>query len=241
MLLCRRRKEKAIVDLAKLKNSVQEVTQELKQLGLDSSNESELLKLKGVLESQYSLLESKFKQQLSNVVTAINDIQFHKAVEDSSNTVEIYTDGGARGNGKEDCVCAWAYYMLLPDSPLPVEQSFAGVGATNQRMELIAILQAMHNVPLNLRKGITVNLYSDSAYCINTLNDYIHRWVANGWTKSKGEIAHLDAWKQVYMLMNSFEDINFIKVKGHSTNSGNNAVDALVNKAMDDYIKEHNL
>lgn len=67
------------MDLTKLKNSIQEVTQELKQLQLNNSNESELLKLKGVLESQYSLLESesesKFKQQLSNVVTVIKDIE----------------------------------------------------------------------------------------------------------------------------------------------------------------------
>lgn len=227
------------MSLIKLSQTLQNTGLEVSELAnenlLKLANENfsskEIGELKKCLEKQQKVINREFQ----DAIQSLNDLQFEKAVSGEIRTYEIYTDGGARGNGKDDCVCAWGYHMITPHSPLPIEKGKAGIGATNQRMELIAILQALNAVPIEDRLNFEVNLYSDSAYCINTLNDYIHRWVANDWVKSKGEIAHLDAWKQVYALTQTYKEINFIKVKGHSTNTGNNRVDLLVNKVMDDY------
>lgn len=219
------------MSLIKLSQTLQDMGLEVGKLTNENLSSKEIDELKKRLEKQQKVINHEFQ----NTIQSLDDLQFEKAVSGEIRTYEIYTDGGARGNGNDDCVCAWGYYMITPHCPLPVEKGKAGVGATNQRMELIAILQALNSVPLEDREKFEVNLYSDSAYCINTLNDYIHRWVANNWVKSKGEIAHLDAWKQVYELSQTYKNINFIKVKGHSTNTGNNKVDLLVNLLMDEY------
>lgn len=219
------------MSLIKLSQCLHHVQLEIDKIGDNELSTTEIDNLIATLEKKQKTINNEFQ----SAVQHLNDLKFENAVSGEINTYEIYTDGGARGNGQEDCVCAWAYHMITPHSPLPLEKGKAGLGATNQRMELIAILQALNAVPEEDRDKYEVNLYSDSAYCINTLNDYIHKWAANDWTKAKGEIAHLDAWKQVYYLTQTFKKINFIKVKGHSTNSGNNRVDLLVNKTMDEY------
>lgn len=236
MLLYRCKQTKGVdrVDLNKLLQDLSQTKEEIQKLDYVTNSETSLQELKNLLEIKCKTISKEFKKQVDNISLLINNLQFEKKVSGEIRTYEIYTDGGARGNGNEDCVCAWAYHMITPHFPLPQDNAKAGIGATNQRMELIAILQALNAVPVEDRSKFEVNLYSDSAYCINTLNDYIHRWVANNWTKSKGEIAHLDAWKQVYSLMTTFTNLNFIKVKGHSSNTGNNNVDKLVNKAMDE-------
>ena len=144
--------------------------------------------------------------------------------------IMVYTDGGARGNGKEDCVSAWAY--TLSYGAHYKEDAAACYGATNNQMEMTAIIKALEAIK---NKTIPIRLHSDSAYCINGITSWIHGWKKKGWVNSKKEpVENKELWIKMDQLVAQCADIQFIKVKGHADVAGNIRVDALVNKAMDE-------
>ncbi len=146
--------------------------------------------------------------------------------------IMVYTDGGARGNGKDDCVSAWAYTLSYGDHYK--EDKGATYGATNNQMEMTAIIEALKAIK---KKEIPVRVHSDSAYCINGITSWIHSWKKKGWINSKKEpVENKELWIEMDRLVKMFKDIKFIKVKGHADVSGNIRVDALVNLAMDELL-----
>lgn len=63
-----------------------------------------------------------------------------------ANEIMVYTDGGARGNGKEDCVSAWAYTLSYGEHYK--ENKGAMYGATNNQMEMTAIIEALKAIKI---------------------------------------------------------------------------------------------
>lgn len=155
--------------------------------------------------------------------------------------IEIYVDGGARGNGQLNSIGAWAYTMEYKGK----EKYRYGVETetTNNKQEMRACIEALKSV-----KGmdIPIEIYSDSAYVVNGIGatagagkGWVDSWKNNGWTrgKKKEEIMNLDLWKELDELRHSFDSVTFIKVRGHSGDEGNERADDLVNIAMDEYLK----
>lgn len=143
--------------------------------------------------------------------------------------IEIYTDGGSRGNGNKDCVSAWAYIIIKEQQHQ--KNAKACYGATNNQMEMTAIIEALKAIS---DKTKPIRLYSDSAYCINGITSWIKNWKKNGWKNaSKKPVENKELWIEMDQLVSQCKDIEFIKVKGHADVKGNIKVDALVNQAMD--------
>lgn len=141
----------------------------------------------------------------------------------------VYTDGGSRGNGEANCVAAWAYTLTYRNHYK--EDSAACYGATNNQMEMTAIIKALEAIK---NKSLPIRLYSDSAYCINGITTWIKGWKQKGWVNaSKKPVENKALWIQMDNLVTQCQDIQFIKVKGHADVKGNIKVDALVNQAMD--------
>lgn len=119
---------------------------------------------------------------------------------------------------------------------------------TNNRMELMAIWNALNLAEYETRfeKGpCTVNIYSDSAYCINIFTQWIKGWIARGWKKAdKKPIENLLLIQQIWDKMNqvapegSFNSVNFIKVKGHDDVYWNNEADKLAVAAKEKIANE---
>lgn len=152
-----------------------------------------------------------------------------------SKEIIVYTDGGARGNGKEDCVSAWAYTLSYDKHHK--EDCAACFGATNNQMEMTAIIKALEAIR---NKKLPIRVYSDSAYCINGITSWIHGWKKKGWINSKKEpVENKELWIRMDELVHQCDDIQFIKVKGHADVAGNIRVDALVNEAMDGLISSN--
>lgn len=85
--------------------------------------------------------------------------------------VEIYTDGGCRGNPGPG---GWA--ALVYQGPKPGEIYGAEKSTTNQRMELRAAIEGLRY----LKEPSLVRLYSDSAYLLNALNKgWLTNWERN--------------------------------------------------------------
>lgn len=107
--------------------------------------------------------------------------------------------------------------------------------ASNNEMELMAIYKALLYYANNLSDtdNNIINIYSDSAYSINIYTQWITAWEKNGWTRGKKHepIQNLkliqDTWSLINTIKNDNTIINFIKVKGHSSNKWNEYVDNL--------------
>ncbi|MGL5715328.1 MAG: ribonuclease H family protein [Paraclostridium sp.] len=147
--------------------------------------------------------------------------------------IELYTDGGCRGNQADNNIGAWGAYMTYGEHIKEV--SGGVVNTTNNIMELIGCiegLKAIHN------KDIPVIVHLDSAYVLNGITNWIIGWKAKGWINSKKEpVANKELWIALDLERAKFKDIQWVKVKGHSDNYGNNQADRLCNEYMD-WMKE---
>ncbi len=112
-----------------------------------------------------------------------------------------------------------------------IEKQISGASAdtTNNQMELTAPIKALEL----LKRPCKVKLYSDSAYLVNAFTQgWIYNWHKNGWkTAGKSDVKNRDLWEKLYSL-SQIHDIEWIKVKGHSSNEYNNLCDKL---AVDAY------
>lgn len=141
-------------------------------------------------------------------------------------TVDIYTDGACSGNPGNGGYCA----ILMFNG---VEKIVSGSEkeTTNNRMELLACIKGLEA----LKEPCAVKLYSDSSYLINAFNlGWINDWTKNDWkTSQKKKVKNIDLWERLLRLT-KVNQVEFIKVKGHSDNEYNNRCDKI---AVDEYKK----
>lgn len=143
--------------------------------------------------------------------------------------LEIYCDGGCRGNQAEKNVGGWGAYLVWGEHE---KELFGGErNTTNNKMELMGAIEGLRAIK---NKNVPVDVYVDSAYVLNGITQWIFGWMKKGWVNSKKEpVANKELWQELLAQKNMFSDITFHKVKGHSTNAGNNKADELANRAMD--------
>ena len=103
---------------------------------------------------------------------------------------------------------------------------------TNNRMELKAVIEAFKRVLIK-NKNAEYELYSDSAYVVNSINNgWIDKWQQNNWKTTKNDdVKNRDLWEEFAYLKNKVESlgiyIQIIKIKGHAGNTFNELVDKL--------------
>jgi len=135
----------------------------------------------------------------------------------------IYTDGACRGNPGPG---GWAWA-----SGKDHYASGAEAHTTNQRMEVMAVIEALRSTPSE-----DVEIVSDSTYVVKCFNDKWHvGWLKRGWKNSQGQpVANRDLWEQlIELVLNSGRNVRFTWVKGHSGDKGNDFVDVLATAAAD--------
>jgi ribonuclease HI len=139
-------------------------------------------------------------------------------------SLEIYTDGACRGNPGPG---GWG--ALLKDAAGERELSGAESATTNNRMELTAAIMALREAPA----GSAVDLYTDSKYVMDGLNQWLPAWKKRGWmTADKKPVKNQDLW-QALDEANARHRVRWHWVKGHSGHEGNERVDRLANIAID--------
>lgn len=134
-------------------------------------------------------------------------------------TVDIYTDGACSGNPGVGGYCAILIYNGKEKVVSGREEN-----TTNNRMELVAVIEGLKA----LKESCAVNLYSDSQYVINAINEkWLDGWVKAGWrANSKNSVKNVDLWQALIPLLKR-HNVTFIKVKGHSDNEYNNRCDKI--------------
>ena len=133
--------------------------------------------------------------------------------------VLLYTDGACSGNPGKG---GWGAILLYEGREM--ELSGFEAHTTNNRMELTAAIEGLKA----LKFPCEVELYSDSAYLVNTFKSgWIDNWKLNGWRNSgKEEVRNRDLWEELDALC-AIHEVKWIKVKGHSDNEYNNRCDKL--------------
>lgn len=143
--------------------------------------------------------------------------------------VVIYTDGACRGNPGPG---GWG--ALIKDRSGQQELSGAENQTTNNRMELTAAIMALREIPA----GSAVDLYTDSKYVMDGLNEWMPAWKKRGWkTADKKPVKNQDLW-QALDEANARHQVRWHWVKGHAGNDGNEYVDRLANQAIDTLLGE---
>lgn len=101
---------------------------------------------------------------------------------------------------------------------------------TGNVMEITAIIEALKV----LKRPCDCKVYSDSEYVVNTFNkNWLNRWLKNGWKTANGKIVkNKEKWVELLKLVNKQENVEFIKVKGHSDNVYNNRCDEMATEAI---------
>ena len=141
-------------------------------------------------------------------------------------SIVIYTDGGCRGNPG---LGGWGVWLRFNDK----EKKLKGAeqNTTNNKMELTAAIKALESLK---SKDIPVDLYTDSKYVIQGINDWIGGWKLKGWkTANKKPVKNVELWQQLDELNQSYK-VTWYWVKGHSDDPGNDMADLLANEAMDE-------
>ena len=133
--------------------------------------------------------------------------------------VDIYTDGACSGNPGVGGYCAILIFKGIEKIVSGGENE-----TTNNRMELLAVIEGLKA----LKEPCEVNLYSDSQYVINAINEkWLDGWVQAGWrAESKKSVKNVDLWQALIPLLKQHK-VTFIKVKGHSDNEYNNRCDKI--------------
>lgn len=141
----------------------------------------------------------------------------------------IFADGGTRNNQSKINVGGWGVVIVYGEQT----KEFYGndKNTSNNKMELTAVIKALEHIKSN---DILVEVYSDSKYVIQGVNEWSAGWIARDWVKAdKKPVLNKELWQRLLKLRNKQDNIKFIWIKGHSTNEGNILADALANKGMD--------
>lgn len=149
----------------------------------------------------------------------------------------IYTDGAATMRKVDGQYVreagGWAYAVLDENDKLMFDNYGHADNTTNNEMELNAIFQGLMRFNSFGCSGKTVEIRSDSAYCVNIFNEWIKGWKANGWTRGKKHepIENVTLIKNIDWALSEatrrFNKVTFVKVKGHANDEWNNYVDKL--------------
>lgn len=143
--------------------------------------------------------------------------------------VEIFTDGGCRGNPG---LGGWGAVLRYGE----VEKTLKGSDrdTTNNRMELTAAIEGL----LALKQPCHVVLTTDSTYVKDGITKWMANWKKNSWkTAAKKPVKNQDLWQQLDVAIQKHQ-VDWQWVKGHAGHRENEWADQLANQAMDEKQNE---
>ena len=151
--------------------------------------------------------------------------------------IEIYTDGGCRGNHLKNNVGGYGGVLIFKDKNGKEHiKEYCGskLNTTNNEMELLAFINGLTSVKLTYKDHMIV-MYTDSMYVVNGFNKWMQGWKRSGWCNKKNEqIANVELWKEIDKIRQIYTSVQVHHVKGHAGNKYNEIADQLANKAMNE-------
>ena len=141
--------------------------------------------------------------------------------------LDIHTDGACSGNPGPG---GWGAVLSYGGKTREIYGGEAET--TNNRMELMAAIQALEA----LTRSVDARLHTDSTYLKDGVTKWMARWKADGWkTAAKKPVKNVDLWQRLEAALSDHQ-VEWLWVKGHAGDPGNERADALANKGMADYL-----
>lgn len=127
----------------------------------------------------------------------------------------VYTDGAYSPSVNVGGVG----FIILRNTKVVGQFSKAYKNTTNQRMEQLAVAIALESII----EADSIEVYSDSAYVVNTYNC--------GWNRK----SNLDLWLRIDKQIERLDNVKFHHVKGHNNDEYNEKCDFLARTAVESY------
>jgi ribonuclease HI len=142
--------------------------------------------------------------------------------------VRLVTDGACSGNPGPG---GWAFILTHVASGKTMECSGAELETTNNRMELMSVIEGLST----LKRPCRVELVTDSQYVARGISEWLPTWKRQGWQRKEGKrlkpISNADLWQQLDAIV-SVHQVSVQHVRGHRGHAENEACDRM---AVDAY------
>lgn len=140
-------------------------------------------------------------------------------------TIEVFTDGGCRGNPGPG---GWG--AILRYNEHVKELKGGAPHTTNNQMELTAAIRAFEA----LSRPCHVIITTDSQYVKNGITQWMSGWKKKGWkTAANKPVKNKELWQELDAAIAPHQ-VEWHWVKGHAGHPENERADELANQAMDE-------
>jgi ribonuclease HI len=142
-------------------------------------------------------------------------------------TLEIWTDGACKGNPGPG---GWGVLMIYGAHR---KEMCGGLPlTTNNQMELTAVIRALEAI----RRPCPVRLHLDSSYVRDGITGWTYGWKKKGWKTAGGSpVKNVELWQKLDQLVTDYKakaQIEWVWVKGHAGDPGNERADELANEGV---------
>lgn len=137
----------------------------------------------------------------------------------------IFADGASSGNPGPG---GWGAIIAVPEG-LVRELGGGSAHTTNNRMELVAVIEALDGV---VERPESIVVYTDSVYVIRGITQWIWGWRRNGWKTADGkDVINQDLWQRLSAALarrgRERPAVEWKFVRGHSGIPGNERADEI--------------
>ena len=137
--------------------------------------------------------------------------------------VRLFTDGACSGNPGPG---GWAFILHHPASGQSIESSGAEPNTTNNRMELMGVIEGLSA----LKRPCRVELVTDSQYVAKGISQWLPNWKRQRWMRKEGgrlkPVLNVDLWQKIDALLESHH-VEVSHVLGHQGHPENEACDRM--------------
>lgn len=125
----------------------------------------------------------------------------------------LYTDGACSHNPGPG---GWAF-AVVHNNEIQYQSSGHASDTTNNKMELQAILEGLSHLQQKYKESVAITVCTDSAYCLNALQTWVHNWKKKQWRKSDNKpIENKEVIQNLYHLIYEGNfSVSFQKIKAH--------------------------
>ncbi len=136
----------------------------------------------------------------------------------------IYTDGACQGNPG---VGGWGTIIHDHQTNQKIEKSGGKSRATNNQMEMTAVIEGLRHTPT----GSRIKIVADSEYVIKGITEWLPNWIRSGWqTASKTPVKNKELWEEIHSLTQQ-RKVEWTWVRGHAGHPENERCDQLAVEA----------
>lgn len=134
----------------------------------------------------------------------------------------VFTDGSSSPNPGPG---GWGAVYVVDNEVVKEAFGFGG-DTTNNRMELMALIEAVDLVP----DGTPMKVYSDSKLAVQTITEWAAGWERRGWKRKSGPVENLDLVKKAYTAYRKRPELDLVWIKAHVGFTWNEYADELANR-----------